>query len=298
MSIPTDHHYLPKFYLHAWAVDGKLVEFSRPYREVVSTSRTPKGTGFQPSLYSLPGEDDPHRREQIELGIMNHIDGRGAVAYQKLMAGRPQDLEADQRSAWALFVNSLLFRTPARLRWFDEQLRGAEFAFTEDESADDEPLRSTEQPSDAQGFFKDASDDDLSVARMSLMIDLIASQQLGQGIFGMVWEVLPLPSLKHGLLTSDDPIMMSNGMDRPDSFLLLPLGPHHLFVAGSTERAVQAFTSQLPRDLERAINTSIAEQAEQIVIGHHNGHQRFVEARLGKTPRGPGVLGRTTWQCP
>jgi hypothetical protein len=207
-------------------------------------------------------------------------------------------LDAAQRSAWALFMNSLLFRTPARLQWFDEQIRGTEFTFTEQESAECEALRSAEHPTDANGFFKNASGDDLTVVRMSLMIGLIGSRQLGQGIFGMVWDVLSLPSLKHGLLTSDDPIMMSNGMDRSDSFLLLPLSPHHLFVAGSTERAVWAFTSQRPRDLERAINSSIAEQAEKIVIGHHIGHQRFVEVRLGKVPRSPGLLGRTTWQCP
>lgn len=286
MSIPTDHHYLPQFYLQAWAASGKLVEFSRPFRDVVSTSRSPKGTGFQPSLYSLPLEDDPHRREQIELGHMNLIDRGGAAAYRELIAGRVQELDDAPRSAWALFVNSLLFRTPARLSWLDEQIRGAEFTFPEQERTDPE--------SDSKG----PTGNDLSVARMSLMIEMIGSRQLGQGICGMVWTVLALPSLKHGLLTSDDPIMMSNGMDRADSFLLLPLGPRHLFVAGATERAVWAFTSQLPRDLERAINSSIVEQAERIVIGHHSGHQRFVEARLGKVPRSPGVLGKTTWQCP
>ena len=50
-----------------------------------------------------------------------------------------------------------------------------------------------EHPTDAKGFFKNASGDDLSVARMSLMIDLIGSRQLGQGIFGMVWDVLSKP---------------------------------------------------------------------------------------------------------
>jgi hypothetical protein len=36
MSHPRDHHFVPVFYLQQWAnQDGKLIEYSRPYRNKI-----------------------------------------------------------------------------------------------------------------------------------------------------------------------------------------------------------------------------------------------------------------------
>ena len=49
------HHYLPVFYLKHWAADdGRLCEFSRPYKEVKPKRRFPDETGFIRGLYLFP----------------------------------------------------------------------------------------------------------------------------------------------------------------------------------------------------------------------------------------------------
>lgn len=298
MSSPKDHHYLPRFYLKAWTTGGRLVEFSRPYRDVVTKFRPPKGAGFETGLYSLPSEADPRSREQVELNIMQKIDDGAAPIHARLLANGPRGLSPGDRSAWVWFVNSLLFRTPVSLAWLDDQIRNGSYNFSAAERAEYAAHRKPDYPADPNELFGSVSDGEAAVARMTLMVKMIGSRLIGGGLFGMAWEVLTLSSPEHGFLTSDDPVMGSNGMAQGDSFVMLTLGPRHLFVAGSSARVIRAFASQEQLALERAINAAVVDQAWKIVVGQNDSHKPLVSARLGRTPRTNGVLGRQTWKCP
>lgn len=304
MSIPSDHHFLPKFYLAAWAidptaVDKKVVEYSRPHDKVVITLRAPRGTGKVKNLYSLPGQTDPLLREQVELQIMRTIDDRAGKVFKKLRDGAVKNLTAEDRNAWTTFIMSMIFRTPARLERINHEIRSTKYEWTDEDLAEFEALRTPDDPISPDLFMKAGSDDEISEARLMVMTKMCAAPLLGQGIIEMTWGVVELPKIDHGLLTSDEPVIMSNGMERGDGFVMLPLGPRHLFIAGTTREAVWSFASQVPKQLERAINDCIVAQAKNIVIGHRESHARFVEKRLGRIPvSGDGVLGRHTWVCP
>lgn len=275
------------------------MEYRRPRADVVFKWKSTKATGYQTHLYSLPGETDARSREQVELRIMSGIDDDAAPVFRRLLAEGSNALSASERSAWTTFLMSLIFRTPTRLAWFDSQIRGADYAFDDEDRRTYQALRSPHHPTDPTAFFETADADDLSVARISLMLKLIGSKQIGTGVFEMHWHVHDLEGIQNGLLTCDEPIVMSNGLNLQSSFLLLPLGPRKLFIAGSTARAVWSFSSQKPRDLERAINDSVITQAEELVVGHHTGHRSFIERRLGRKPLSDdGVLGRHSWKIP
>ncbi|WP_184278922.1 DUF4238 domain-containing protein [Brevundimonas vesicularis] len=298
MSVPNRHHYLPEFYLKAWAVNGEVTEYSRQRSGLDLQRRSPRATGFQMHLYSLPGEPDAERREQIELNTMRQIDEAAAPVLCRMRDEPGAPLCQDQTNAWTIFVMSMLFRNPARLEWFDEQIRSTSHKFSEEDRAEYQHLRSASDPASPEDFFRQASGDDLSVARMQLMLNLIGSQSIGRGLAEMAWSVLAVPHRNHGLLTCDDPVMTSNGMNRGDSFILLPVGPEHLFVAANSDRALWSFTSQRPRDIERAMNDAIVAQASKLVIGAHDRHSTFIDRRLGKSEPSSGYLGRHTWKCP
>ncbi len=59
MNRPIKHHYIPKFYLRRWMLDGaRLVEFSRPRpgsAEVKPKRVYPGQTGYVNRLYELRG---------------------------------------------------------------------------------------------------------------------------------------------------------------------------------------------------------------------------------------------------
>src|SRR3984957_16543181 len=66
----------------------------------------------------------------------------------------------------------------------------------------------------------------------------IDSKKLGQYINDLYWRVIEI----HGsftLMTCDRPIVMTNGLDRPDGHLALPISPEKLFVAANNPQAVQ-----------------------------------------------------------
>jgi hypothetical protein len=49
------HHYIPEFYLKQWAgPDGRLCEFSRPYKRVLPRMTHPGGTGFSRGRFLKP----------------------------------------------------------------------------------------------------------------------------------------------------------------------------------------------------------------------------------------------------
>jgi hypothetical protein len=63
------HHYIPSFYSREWAgADGRLCEYSRPYKQVVPRWTHPDGTGYVRGLYTVP-KNDPHLSEYIETSF-------------------------------------------------------------------------------------------------------------------------------------------------------------------------------------------------------------------------------------
>lgn len=298
MSVPERHHYLPEFYLKRWLKNGKLCEYRRRQNGLVAKPRSPRATGFEWNLYSLPGEDDPAMREQVESRIMHRVDTRAAAVLRYMIDHHGAQLSQTYSDAWILFVVSMIFRTPARLRWLNEQIRTADYAFDDDERAAYAELKSPTHPPTPEEYFALGDPEELSVARMKLMLRMIGSTLIGQSLASMVWEVHTLETLNHGLLTSDDPVMTSNGLNSGDSFVILPIGPRQLFIAANSHRAMWSFRSQTDRAVERAMNDAVVAQADQLVIGENDWQSLFVDRRLGQSKPSDGFLGRHTWKCP
>ena len=91
MSHPRDHHFVPAFYLQHWAKqDGKLIEYSRPYRnKIVAKPVGPKATGFRRDLYAfqhLPAE----LAQYLEDKFLKRADDKASVALAKLLSGNAE----------------------------------------------------------------------------------------------------------------------------------------------------------------------------------------------------------------
>lgn len=299
MSIPKRHHYLPQSYLEAWARnDGEVTQYYRPWRDLIVKPCSPYSTGFVDGLYSLHGEPDPERREQVELRWLQRIDNDAAIILKQLKAEPKRRVDPAQSEAWSMFLISMIFRTPARLAWMHEEMRRFHSDFDDAERAEYAKCRGPEDPDSPEQYFRQAGYEELSWARMQLMLNMIQSRLIGGGLARMAWTVHALERVRYGLLTCDDPVIMSNGLNAADSFVMLPLGPFHLFVAGGSSRALWSYTSQSDRDIERAINDAIVAQADAIVIGRNDQQASFIDRRLGRSPANDGFLGRHTWKCP
>jgi hypothetical protein len=74
-------HYIPIFYLKQWVgPDGRLCEYSRPFKEVKAHRRYPSQTAFERGLHTLTTYP-PHIAEIVERKLMRATDDFAARAF-------------------------------------------------------------------------------------------------------------------------------------------------------------------------------------------------------------------------
>lgn len=114
-NLARRHHYVPQFYLQAFAGDdGKLWRYRRePSGQVSERQVSPRATGFEKHLYTvrevatfLP-ERDP---SGIESTFLASVDDAAAPVLRKLIGEPCPMLSEEERTAWAMFLNSMLER--------------------------------------------------------------------------------------------------------------------------------------------------------------------------------------------
>jgi uncharacterized protein DUF4238 len=91
-------------------------------------------------------------------------------------------------------------------------------------------------------------------------------------IANMQWFVLDAWGAKDRLLTSDRPVMMTEGLGTDDSHIVMPISPTLLFLAVNNE-ATRRQISRLNKDQIVGINNQcVCEQAKKFVYpGENNG---------------------------
>jgi Protein of unknown function (DUF4238) len=107
-----NHHYIPQFLLKEWCnQNGKLTVYSRRQGRVVTSERSPRGSGFEPDLYTY--EVSGEKRHTIETDFMTPgIDTPAALIMQMILSGEFCEVTLEERSDFARFVLSLRARHP------------------------------------------------------------------------------------------------------------------------------------------------------------------------------------------
>jgi hypothetical protein len=254
-----NQHYVPVFYLKRWTGnDGKLCVYVRP-RDRVKTYRVhPDATGYKEDVYAIPGADD-ETAKYLEGSFLNLVDSGAAKALDMLETGRMALMDGDQRSAWSRFIMRILHGTPEAVDRISAQAV--------------EMLRAN---------FAPFAGDKEHVARTTVVSlqTVMDSKLLGEQLNGMAWEVVQLQS-SYSLLTSDRPIVMTNGIGGPQKHFAMPIGPRLLFIAADDPAEVQQLAQQNHDTLAEVTNNRVVRQARKFVWGLDDTQRRFVERRLG-----------------
>lgn len=275
------HHYIPVFYSREWAGrDGRLCEYSRPY-DVVKPKRVhPDGTGYVRGLYTVP-RNDPRVAEYIEREFFKVTDNSASLVLAVLRSGQPIEWNSDNRSAWTRFIISLMLRNPEYVARMAAEV--VDF-FNPSSSELNERYREIRRPEDPETYEEYIALTGHPAGRASAiaMQTIIDSPRMGGHLNQMRWSTLTFKNAKHTLLTSDRPILMTNGLVKPRDHLAIPIGPLALFVATNTEESDDIIKSMNPRELMQQVNDRVACQAQRFVYGTDDSQLRFVASRLGK----------------
>lgn len=287
MSEPIKHHYLPVFLLSAWTNDtGKLVEFSRPHREVICRFKSPAATGFLERLYTLPGLP-PDRAQFVEKKIMGAIDDTGARVHQRLLAsaadGLCQKLSDKEKAEWARFLYALVFRNPEQIAGIQKRYTAYVPQMIEEYRAVYPLKRGPDDPVDFDEFTTRFLANPLNKSGMHVLPHLANSKGvIGHLLQMKFWTISLTGFAGRTFLMSDRPVVMTNGLVQPHAHIVLPISPRRLFVAGKSDAAYRFLRSMSPDKLAATMNNQVARQSHRFVYAIDDCQATFIAARLGQ----------------
>lgn len=260
MNSPRKHHYLPRWYLSRWEKEGVVWEFCRqgPKNELHARYRAVGATGYQRDLYTVPNRP-PEQATVIETQFLQRIDDRGAKAVG--MAERNEPAGPNDKSGLVQFVLSMLHRPPKRIAYLEKRLIDDLAGNPDFEGADPKIYRG---------------------AALDVFADLVQSDLMLKRMMELSTFVITLDEDAHDLLTSDCPLMMSNGLAHKEAFIILPISPRTLLVLAEERAIVTHLVSHQGKKLAAAMNDAVVVQASEIVIAPDERQRRFIDNRLGR----------------
>ncbi|PZU45327.1 MAG: hypothetical protein DI568_13825 [Sphingomonas sp.] len=279
MSIPRDHHFLPQFYTARWASEGSMVRYVRPrcLAPLHEKAVVPKSIGKARDLYAYSTGATEAERQRLEMRFFGPIDHRAAEALQKLDAC--QSGSTIDKVGLVQFVLSLQYRSPSRIAFMRDELANRMIGVRDFDAHKPEQQR----------MIADGIND--------LLLELISSKDLVRIMADMRVFRINVDS-KHRLLTCDLPLMMSQGIAQSQGFLMFPYSPNRIAILVHDPKVAEAFSTQKPDVLAKAVNDALVRQAREFVIAADRCSRRFVENRFLKNPEpltGDGIM---RWQVP
>lgn len=263
MSDPRKHHYLPQWYLTRWARPSVVWDFSRrgPMRTLTKRYRYPAQTGYEKHLYTI-ADATPENAATIEKDFLQKIDDRGAKAIASAESGEgvgPQD-----KTGLVQFVLSLLHRTPDRIKWMEDRLRT---------DLEKHPYFEGVEPA----VYRDAA--------LWVMADLIQSEKVLSRFMSYSTFFITLGPAAYDLLTTDRPLLLSNGLEHDNAFVMVPVGPRRIMLLTKKQELANHIAIQDPKVFSKAINEALVVQAKELVISSTGREFNFVNERLGVEAR-------------
>lgn len=284
MSKAGKHHYIPVFYLKQWAgEDGCVCEFSKPYDRVKPRRTNPDGTGYVHGLNRIPGLP-AHETDFLEDYFFKLTDDLAAKALKILLSGdRDLQFSVKVKSGWSRFITSLTMRNPEAV---ERSMRAAKRLYDEARAelyADYEKHRKPDDPSTYEEYVAKHSANPAGRGGAILLQKIIDSPVIGNWINNMRWIVLRAYNPKFTLLTSDRPVVMTNGLRHDNAQIILPISPWHVFVSTNnlkTERYIEDVFAR--GEMIQQINERVTLQSRRYVYGMSDAQFTFVSRRLGK----------------
>lgn len=278
----ANHHYVPQGYLKRWLSgnDVMLTRFQHNPKELTPLRVTTAGTGYDKDLYT--SKLNPQFGDRLETEFMQKVDSDASKLIDLFSAPTIPELTKAQLDGWTRFLMSLMHRSPARVaslkKRFAETLAVTPIDLTDDLRADYAARHRPEDPPTLEEYLAMKRPQDADLGGLLTVANVSNSEKIGTTINGMVKHVIHLRASKHELLTSDCPLIQEGGLDKPMAFLMLAIGPRHLFVATNTQHRMSQILANVDSgEVTRFNNVSVCQQAERFVFGTNASQSGLVK---------------------
>jgi Protein of unknown function (DUF4238) len=142
-------------------------------------------------------------------------------------------------------------------------------------------LKKEGDPATFEEFKAEFAKNRIKVAASYVLPHLLGSKRMAKELVSLKWFTRIVAKAKFPLLTSDRPVIMTNGLKSDDAHIVLPISPRIAFVACRSEHKAAEIASMDSDFLARQINDRVALQAVKYVYGVDDNQLTFVEKRLG-----------------
>jgi Protein of unknown function (DUF4238) len=278
ISMPR-HHFVPKFLLNKWAVNGQL----RTYKwieaagQVVSGSASVAAVCQVEDLHSFFGLPRGERESPERKYFTPRIDTPAAGAHSRLLAAGVASLSAEQRRSWARFVVAFGVRTPETLRrWGPAQYRRAMA------QAEANSTVSGEVEAVVSGLINN------EMAKLERNVPLNIAMELCEDlnkvftVENMNWWLRRFDGSK--VLFGDRPLLSQPTANwpcgiaiyDPNYLIALPIEPRTVFFASANPRYHAHMRKEAPSKLLRNLNLLTVESAIDYVFAYDGSTEDFV----------------------
>ncbi len=295
MNEPIKHHFSPVFYLSGWrdSATGRLIAYSRPYKNVIAKPVYPAATGYEAFLYTMEGLPDGQKQTIEKNYMFPKVDDPAAKALRVLLGNDTSGLTEALRGAWTRFIIASLYRRPAAVTEIGETFKSTlqqnllqDSSYEADKQEGDPPTRFEWMQEHHPHVIGDAAKE--------MVVRVIENGSIGNIIINMQWSTLDMSASRYELLTGDMPHLRYYGLKDPRCTILFPLTPTKLFIATHDRKAERNINRRSKTEVVKSVNDEVARLAERFVFGRTASHLQFVANRLGRTrarllgsPNGP-----------
>ncbi len=242
----SNDHFVPQFYLKRWAGhDQRVAVFqNNPYKGIVCDRHTPEHTGYEEELYKDIEEQFFKPLDGLSSGILLDLEREHANTVK--LFSKEYKLN-EKHEVWAKFILGLIVRMPDKVGFIKEYCGNA--GMTEEDA-------------------------------LKRIPEIISNPNTINDLRKLKWISSDIQS-NVPLLTCDNPLIFKpNNLRSPSCVIILPLGPHHFFLATSEGNLPRL--EQNKHKMARHINKAIVMQAARYVYAssEYDVEKRFLEKNL------------------
>lgn len=212
---------------------------------------------------------------------MSEVD-HTAVKARDLMLENKIPVDPEIRACWARFLISLVFRNPEEISKF--KLSGSH-SLRQPDPVLQQDYESSKNEGDP-ALFEDwlEQNDPTYFERESVLMitDLMQHKNVTNLIRMMQWRVINTSNVSRRLMTSDRPVVMTNGIGRYDGHVGIPISPTRLFVAFTCSSFADEFCSMPIGKIVRSVNEAVVGQAKKYVYAVDGANVAQVRREMGK----------------
>lgn len=232
-QIKKKHHYIPKFHLSSWKDEsGMLLIYRKDGRgEIESKRKHPSQVCFKNDLYTLK-KDMFESKDQMPDHVENELakidDNASRVLTELLSECSLSGLTAKERQFWAIYVNSLIQRTPDRLEALEAMMRSI-IATTLDDIKSVATPETNHTWETCGKIFNDSNYGENQVRTMLLQV--IREEEWVSSLLEFRWQLIRLDdAFPYKFILTECPVV-TVGEDNNIGMLALALTPSLLWVA-------------------------------------------------------------------